>query len=176
MPIPYLGVRDLHVTAVALSITLFVVRAAWRQRSPGRLQQRWVRIVPHVIDTVLLLSGAWLAWQLGAEGVRGWLPAKLVGLVLYVVLGSIALKRGRTRGVRLAAAAAAIVTFAYMASVALTKSPLGVLAFHDAWSSSASAQPGLPSSRADERNGQYASAYSAKAIDQQPPAAMTVAR
>ena len=127
MQIGYLDIRYLHVAAVATSITLFVVRTGWMLRAPGMLQRRWVRVVPHVVDTVLLLSGAWLAWQLGASGVRGWLPAKLVGLVLYVVLGSIALKRGRTRGARIGAAAAAVATFAYIAAVALTKSPLGPL-------------------------------------------------
>lgn len=127
MQIGYLDVRHLHVTAVVLSIALFVVRAGWTFWTPAMMQRPWVRIVPHVVDSVLLLSGAWLAFQLGASGVRGWLPAKLVALVVYIVLGSIALKRGRTRGVRAAAAVAAVLTFAYIASVALTKSPLGVL-------------------------------------------------
>ncbi|HEY1326317.1 MAG TPA: SirB2 family protein [Casimicrobiaceae bacterium] len=122
----YVTVRGLHVTFVTLSIALFLVRATWMARAPARLAQRWVRIVPHVVDTALLLSGAWLAWQLGAAGVRGWLPAKLVGLVIYIVLGAIALRRGRTRGVRIVAAIAAVVTFGYIVSVALTKSPLGV--------------------------------------------------
>jgi uncharacterized membrane protein SirB2 len=125
--VDYLAVRHLHVAAIVASITLFVVRAGWMAYAPERLGRRWVRIAPHVVDTVLLASGLWLAWQLGAEGVRGWLPAKLVGLVLYIVLGAIALKRGPTRGLRIAAAAAAIATFAYIASVALTKSPLGFL-------------------------------------------------
>jgi len=129
MNISYLDVRHAHVTFVALSITLFVVRAAWMLRSPQRLSQRWVRTVPHIVDTLLLLSGVWLAWQLGA-GVRGWLPAKLVALVVYIVLGAVALRYGRTRGVRIAAAIGAIATFAYIVSVALTKSPLGLLPLH----------------------------------------------
>src|SRR4029434_9535827 len=104
MPIGYVEVRHVHVTAVALSITLFLIRVGWMLWAPDMLRRRWVRIVPHVIDSALLLSGAWLAWQLGVAGVRGWLPAKLVALVLYIVLGSIALKRGRTRDARVAAA------------------------------------------------------------------------
>jgi uncharacterized membrane protein SirB2 len=176
MPAAYVGVRDLHVGAVVLSITLFVVRAAWRQRAPQRLQQKWVRIVPHVIDTVLLLSGIWLAWQLGAAGVRGWLPAKLVALVLYVVLGTVALKRGRTSAVRLAAAVAAVATFAYIASVAVTKSPWSVFAVTQAPVDGSGVQPGLPSGLALMSDGAYASAYRANPIDQLTPAAMTVAR
>jgi len=78
-----------------------------------------------VIDTLLLASALWLAWQIGAEGTRGWLWAKVIALVAYIALGSLALKRGRTRNVRIAAFAAALVAFAYIVSVALTKSPLG---------------------------------------------------
>jgi cytochrome b561 len=74
----YAFVKQVHVAVVMLTIILFVVRATWRLHSPERLQQRWVKIVPHLVDTVLLLSGFWLAWQLGAAGVRGWLGAKLV--------------------------------------------------------------------------------------------------
>jgi uncharacterized membrane protein SirB2 len=128
MEIGYGPIRNLHVTAVALSISLFLLRAGWMLRAPERPQRRWVMTVPHVVDTVLLLSGVWLAWQLGAAGVRGWLPAKLAGLVLYIVLGNIALKRGRTRGARTGAAIAAVLIFVYIASVAVTKSPWGILA------------------------------------------------
>ena len=123
----YLAVKHVHLAAIATSITLFVVRAFWMAFASARLERRWVRVVPHVVDTLLLLSGVYLAWQIGAEGVRGWLPAKIGGLVLYIVLGAVALRRGRTRGVRIAAAVAAVVTFAWIASVALTKSPLGFL-------------------------------------------------
>jgi uncharacterized membrane protein SirB2 len=113
----YVAVRHVHVAAVVTSITLFALRVAWMAFAPARLAQRWVRIVPHVVDTLLLASGVWLAWQLGAEG----------GLVLYVVLGAVALRRGPTRSLRIAAAVGAIVTFAYIASVAVSKSPLGFL-------------------------------------------------
>lgn len=127
MAIPYLGVRTLHVTFVALSLALFLVRVAWMLRAPEWLQKRWVRTLPHIVDTLLLLSGIWLAWQLGA-GVSGWLPAKLVALVVYIVLGAVALRYGRTRGVRIAAAIGALLAFGYIVSVALTKSPLGLFA------------------------------------------------
>ena len=124
----YAAIKLVHVGAAALSIAGFALRGAWMLRSPQRLRQRWVRIVPHVIDTVLLASALWLAWQLGAEGTRGWLWAKLIALLVYIGLGTIALKRGRTRGVRVAAFAGALATFAYIVTVAITKSPLGLLA------------------------------------------------
>ena len=125
MDVSYLSIRQLHVACVALTFTLFVVRVGWMLRSPQRLQQRWVRVVPHAVDTVLLLSGAWLAWQLGSAGVRGWLPAKLVGLVIYIILGVVALRYGRTLRTRLLATAGALLTFAYIVFVAITKTPLG---------------------------------------------------
>ena len=128
MTIPYALVKQLHVSAIALSIVLFTLRATWRLRSPEHLQQRWVKTLPHVVDTVLLLSGISLAWQLGSSGVRGWLSAKLVALVFYIAFGIIALRIARTRGVQVAASGAAVLTFAYIASVALTKSPLGFFA------------------------------------------------
>jgi len=128
MTVDYAAIRLVHAGAAALSIALFALRGAWMLRSPQRLQQGWVRIAPHVIDTVLLASALWLAWQLGADGTRGWLWAKVIALCAYIALGTIALKRGRTRDVRIVAFAAALATFGYIVSVAVTKSPLGILA------------------------------------------------
>jgi uncharacterized membrane protein SirB2 len=125
--VDYAAIKHLHVTAAALSIALFVLRGVWMIGSPQQLARRWVRIVPHVIDTVLLASALWLAWQIGFGANAHWLGAKIVALVVYVVLGTIALKRGRTRNIRIAALAGAIATFAYIVSVAVTKSPLGLL-------------------------------------------------
>lgn len=120
-------VRHLHAGLVALTLALFVVRLGWSFAAPERLGRRWVRVVPHVVDTALLLSGAWLAFAIGGAGVAGWLPAKLAALILYIVLGAVALRRGRSRRVRIVAAAGALATFGYIVSVALTKSPLGAL-------------------------------------------------
>lgn len=127
MTLDYYAIKLVHAGAATLSITLFLVRGAWMLWRPERLLERWVKIVPHVIDTVLLVSALWLAWQLGAEGTGGWLTAKIVALLLYIVLGTIALKRGKTRGARIVAFVAAVATFGYIVSVALTKSPLGLL-------------------------------------------------
>lgn len=128
MTISYAAIRQLHVAAAALSLALFLLRAAWMLIAPARLQMRWVKIVPHCVDTILLASALWLAWQLGADGTRGWLAAKVIAVIVYIAAGSVALKHGRTRGVRLAALALALVTFGYIVSVAVTKSALGILA------------------------------------------------
>jgi uncharacterized membrane protein SirB2 len=128
MTIDYAAIKLVHAGAATLSIGLFALRGAWMLRAPQRLQRRWVRIAPQLIDTVLLASALWLVWLLGADGTRGWLWAKVIALCAYIALGTVALKRGRTRGVRSVAFAAALATFGYIVSVAITKSPLGMLA------------------------------------------------
>jgi uncharacterized membrane protein SirB2 len=117
------------VACVVLSITGFGVRGGLMLAGSPLLQTPFVRIAPHVIDTVLLASAAWLAWFLGQYPfVHPWLTAKVLGLLAYIVLGAIALKRGRTRAQRASAFAAALLAAAYVVSVALTRDPLGFLA------------------------------------------------
>jgi len=93
-------------------------------RDSPALQQRWVRIAPHTVDSVLLASAIMLAWQLGISPLsHPWLAAKIVALILYVVIGSIALKRGKTKRLRLVAWLAAQAVFLYIVSVAITHNP-----------------------------------------------------
>jgi uncharacterized membrane protein SirB2 len=127
MTISYVAIRQVHVASAAISLALFLLRAGWMLWSPARLQRRWVKIVPHCVDTVLLASALWLAWQLGVDGTRGWLAAKVAGVLVYIAAGTVALKRGRTLSVRVGALVVALGTFAYIVSVALTKSALGFL-------------------------------------------------
>lgn len=81
-------------------------------------------MLPHVIDTVLLASAIGLAILIRQyRGVNSWLTAKVVGVVAYIVLGSIALKRGRNRRVRLLAWIAALLAFGYIVLVAHRRDP-----------------------------------------------------
>jgi uncharacterized membrane protein SirB2 len=90
------------------------------------LERKFVRIAPHVVDTLLLASAIWLTLILRQYPfVNGWLTAKVIGLVAYIALGAIALRRGRTKGVRVAAFVAASMTALYIVSVALTHDPRG---------------------------------------------------
>ena len=121
----YTLLKYLHVICVVLSGAGFVLRGAWMLQGSPLLAQRWVRVLPHIVDTVLLASAIALAVMLEQYPlVQGWITAKLIGLVVYIVLGTIALKRGRTRGVRLTAFGGALLVFAYIVAVALTKSVL----------------------------------------------------
>ena len=117
--------KQFHLATIAITLTLFVLRGVWMMADSPRLQARWVRIVPHVNDTLLLASGLSLAVLLGQYPlVNGWLTAKLFALILYIVLGTVALKRGRTKGMRIAAWIAALLVFGYMVAVAVTRAPV----------------------------------------------------
>ena len=118
----YLWVKYLHVSCVVISISLFVLCGSLQlQFKPWR--QWWLlRVAPHIIDSVLLGSALWLAWRSAQYPfVEGWLTAKVLALIAYIVLGTIALKRGKTKGVRAFAMFAALATFAYIVAVALTR-------------------------------------------------------
>ena len=122
----YVLLKNVHVACVVTTIVLFLVRGAWMIQGTLRDKGRWVRVAPHVIDTVLLASAIAMLIALGQyPGTAGWLTAKVIGLVVYILLGTIALKRGKTLPVRITAFAGALATFAYVVSVALTRDPRG---------------------------------------------------
>lgn len=118
----YIALKHLHVTFVALSGLFFLLRGFWMFAGSGMLQQRWVRIVPHIVDTLLLLTALIMVFKSAQYPfVQNWLTAKVLALVVYIVLGTIALKRGRTQSVRIGAFMAAVMTFAYILAVAVTR-------------------------------------------------------
>ena len=126
----YLVAKSLHVGCAVVSIAGFGARGALMLRGSPLLDARWVRVAPHVVDTVLLASALWLAWAIGQYPfVHGWVTAKVIALLAYIVLGSMALRRGRTKLVRAAAFIAALGAAAYIVSVALTRDARGALAW-----------------------------------------------
>ena len=125
----YAALKLVHQSAVALSIAGFFARGAAMFAGASWVRTRSARTLPHVVDTVLIVSAIALAWMLrSAPFADGWLTAKVAGLAVYIALGTIALTRGRTPGIRAVAFVGALATFAYIVSVAVTKSPLGFLA------------------------------------------------
>ncbi|MBU2641983.1 MAG: SirB2 family protein [Gammaproteobacteria bacterium] len=121
----YSLLKQLHLGTIALTLALFILRGVWMMVESPRLQARWVRIAPHINDTLLLASGISLAVLTRQYPlVNAWLTAKFFALILYIVLGTIALKRGPTHGMRIAAWIAALLVFAYMVAVAVTHEPL----------------------------------------------------
>ena len=112
------------VGAVGASFFLFFLRGLWMMAAPGKLAARWVRVVPHVIDTVLLVSAIALAAMTAQYPfVQPWLTAKVLALPVYIVLGTVAIRRGRTRRVRIVAWFLALSVFGYMVAVARARVP-----------------------------------------------------
>jgi len=124
-----IALKYFHISCVLLSYTLFFLRGVWMLRAASILQRRWVKVVPHIVDSALLLSAVTLAFQLSISPFASpWLMAKIIALLLYIVLGTYALKRGRTKNIRLAAWISAQLVFIYIVTVALAHNPLPWLA------------------------------------------------
>lgn len=120
MAVYYFTIKGVHVWAITLSITLFLLRAGLMLARSPHLDAPVLRYAPHVVDTVLLTSALMLTTIVHQYPfVNGWLTAKVLGLVAYVVLGSIALRRGRTYRTRVLALAGALASVAYIVATAL---------------------------------------------------------
>lgn len=124
----YLALKHLHVTCVVVSGCGFFLRGIWMLVDSPWLTRRWMKIAPHVVDTLLLGSAIGLSLTLQQYPfVHAWVTAKVLGLMAYIGLGTVALKRGRTKGWQIVAWLAALLVFAYIVSVARTHDAAGFL-------------------------------------------------
>lgn len=125
----------LHVSCAFLSISGFALRGYWMLTDNSRLRRRATRILPHVLDTLLLgsASGMLMIWQVNPFSLN-WLSAKIFALLVYIGLGMVAFRFGRTRQLRLLVFSLALLSAAYIVVVAYTKSPLGLAGRSDGWS------------------------------------------
>ncbi|EXI82824.1 MAG: Invasion gene expression up-regulator, SirB [Candidatus Accumulibacter appositus] len=126
----YLTLKYLHIGCVVLSGAGFFVRGLWMLGKSPRLQQPLVRVLPHIVDTVLLASAIAMA-VISAQYpfAATWLTAKLIGLLIYIGCGTMALKRGRSQSQRAIFFIAALLAFAYIVAVAVSRNALGPLAW-----------------------------------------------
>jgi uncharacterized membrane protein SirB2 len=123
----YLTLKYAHVVLVAASGAGFVARGLLMLRDAAVLRARWLRVTPHVVDTGLLATAIALVVVGGYDVLRTpWLTAKIGLLIAYIVIGSVALKRGRTHRVRALAFVMALAVFAALVATAITKRPLGI--------------------------------------------------
>jgi uncharacterized membrane protein SirB2 len=124
----YPQIKTVHVAAVIASGSLFLLRGAAVQLGAKWAMAAPLRYLSYSIDTVLLTAALMLATILHQlPFVQGWLTAKVLLLVCYVVLGSFALKRGRARAVRTTCWIAALLVYLYIVSIARAHHPLGVI-------------------------------------------------
>lgn len=120
----YAALKIIHVISVIFSYLLFMLRGIWMMQNSSILQRRWVKILPHVIDTVLLASAVTLVTMIQQyPGMSTWLSAKIGGLLLYIILGMIALRFGKSRKIKIISWITAQIVFFYIVLVALTKNP-----------------------------------------------------
>lgn len=120
----YFFIKNLHIASVALSGCLFLLRGIWMLCDSAMLQRRWVKIIPHIVDTLLLTSAIIMMIMSGQYPfAQDWLTAKLLALFAYIGIGTVAL-RGRSKVVRVWAFITALAVFIYIGSVAITKQVL----------------------------------------------------
>ena len=125
----YPWLLPLHITLVTLSVALFTVRGLGVLAGQAWPMAGWARGLAPVIDSLLLLAGGTLWWLLQLNPTQNhWLLAKLVLLIVYIVLGTLALKRAPTRGAKALCFVAALAVVGFMASIAVAHHPLGLFA------------------------------------------------
>lgn len=125
----YLEIKYLHVSCIVISVLGFILRGWWMFTGSPLLNSLPARVLPHLIDSTLFFSALALVIMMEQYPfVVPWATAKILGLLLYIVLGTIALKRGRTRNQRAVAFVLALVTYAWIISVAMSKDPAGMFA------------------------------------------------
>jgi len=116
--------KYLHIFTINTTFIFFVIRSYWTLICSPLITQGWVRILPHVNDTILLIAAIIMTYLQGAQLFsHGWLLAKLAAVIVYIFLASIALRRNRSKLIRLIAWILAIIVFFYIVVVAVSKDP-----------------------------------------------------
>jgi len=118
-----------HISCVIFSGSFFFLRGTWMMVGSNLLEHKIVRLLPHIIDTLLLLSAISLTIQIQQyPGMNAWLTVKLAALIGYIVLGMYALRRAKSRPMRVVCFIGALLCFGFIVSVALSHNPQGIFA------------------------------------------------
>ena len=121
----YMAMKHLHLTAVALTILFFITRFIWKQIGSPMSDKKWVKILPHVIDTVLLTSAIALCIIVSRYPfIHAWVTFKLLAVIGYIILGLIALKKAQTKAMQWTSFVLALILLGATAKVAILKQPL----------------------------------------------------
>lgn len=115
-------IKLIHMSTAFISIALFIVRGFWVFNHSAMMNKKWVKIVPHVNDTILLVAAIFLTFGISQYPfTHDWLTAKLIALLLYIVFGMFALKRAKETKNKVIFFVLALLTFGYIVGVALTR-------------------------------------------------------
>ena len=118
----YMLLKQIHIVLAVTTLISFVIRSYWMITDSSLLHHKLVKTIPHVIDTLLLSTAVALMMMAGFyPWILDWVAAKILLLLLYIVLGTIALKRGKTKAQRIAAFIAALICIGLIFKSALSK-------------------------------------------------------
>lgn len=116
-------IKLIHMSTAFISISFFLLRGFWVFNNSSMMSKKWVKILPHVNDTILLITATLLALSLHQYPfVDGWLTAKFIALIIYIVFGMFALKRAKEMKNKVVFFILALLMFSYIVGVALTRS------------------------------------------------------
>ena len=119
--------KSFHITLAYLTVIGFVVRGLWSILDSPLREQKWVRVLPHIIDTTLLSIGVIMVFSIGASFTDGWLVAKMLALLGYIGFGVLAM-RAKSRRLKLVGFVLALASVGYLFAVAFSRSPLPLAA------------------------------------------------
>ena len=123
-------VKYIHVTAIILSISGFIVRVNLQLNDSPYQTKYWFKKLPHKVDTILLASALTMVYIMGVNPLTTfWISEKIIGLLIYILLGMVALRWGKTKTVKKVAASAAVIVFAYIVYVAHYKAPAVIFSY-----------------------------------------------
>ncbi|KOR30946.1 hypothetical protein TI04_03375 [Achromatium sp. WMS2] len=119
----FLLVKYIHIAAVVVTSTLFLWRWYLTVVESDIMQQLWVKVLPHVNDSIILVSGVTMIWMSRQYPTnQPWLAAKILAILIYILLASVAIKYGYTRRWRLIAGILAVLCLWYIMMIAINKS------------------------------------------------------
>lgn len=112
--------KNIHIMLAYLTLIGFIVRGLWSISGSDQLNQKWVKVAPHIVDTLLLALGVAMVIQLSLSISSEWLIAKLLGLLAYIGFGVLTM-RATTRPVKILGFIAALLSISYILSVAFSR-------------------------------------------------------
>ena len=126
----YEFVKYIHVTAITLSISGFIFRVVLKANNSPYQSKYWFKKLPHKVDIILLASALTMVYILGVNPLTTfWIAEKIIGLLLYIMLGMVALRWGKTKNIKIIAAGLAVMVFSYIVYVAHYKAPTVVFSY-----------------------------------------------
>jgi uncharacterized membrane protein SirB2 len=121
----YTGIKHFHLLLIGLSVGLFLIRFILSEMKSPILQKKWLKILPHLVDTLLIVSAVTLCVLIEQYPfVNAWVTEKLLALLLYVFMVTLALKMARTVFMKYIGLLGAISWVAFAGMVAVSKQPI----------------------------------------------------